>query len=557
MQYFFYGLIVILILVLWSIWYEKKNEKNLKERLKREWKEVPNQEYTSEKLKSLQAYYKTVKDDVLDVDDITWNDLDMDELFMLMNNTQSAMGEEYLYAMLRKPCQSDEELNERNRLIEFFRTHEDERLKLQVKLKHVGKLMNISAFEYANCLGEEKADSNIPHILMGLGFISSVVLIFFNPVLGGIGTFLFFIINTFSYYAYKSKIDKYLTVCSFIIRMLNKAQSIKDMHIPEIKAYTDLMSNDIKAFGNFKRGSRIVVSENATGNVMDAFIDYLRMLTHVDLIKYNNMQSFFKKNRQILNRIFTTMGFLDSMIAAASFRDMLPYYATPELTKSGKPFLSGTDLYHPLIGDPVPNSISEKRSVLITGSNASGKSTFIKTLATNAILSQTIYTSTAREYKSSFFIIYTSMALRDNIFSSESYFIVEIKSLKRIMDRSKSDIPVLCFIDEVLRGTNTQERIAASSIILYTLAKRNTLCFAATHDIELTHILEDHVSNYHFSEHISENKVLFDYRLHKGRATSRNAIKLLGILGYSQDLVDIAEAFAKDFSEHGEWKKIN
>jgi DNA mismatch repair ATPase MutS len=526
-------------------------------RLRREWNEVPGQEYSSEKLLSLQAYYKTVKDELKDIDDITWNDLDMDELFMLMNNTQSAMGEECLYALLRKPCYSNVELNERNRLIEFFRTHEEKRLKLQANLKTVGKLMNISAFEYANYLGDEKTGSNIPHILMCLGFLSSVVLIFFNPPLGGICTFLFFVLNTLSYFAYKSRIEKYLTVCSFIIRMLKKAQSIMDMDIPEIKAYIDSLSEDVKAFGSFKRGSRIVVAQNVTGSLLDTILDYIGMLTHIDLIKYNNMQSFFKKNRHILNRIFATMGFLDSMLAAASFRNRLPYYAIPELIHDGKPFLSGTDLYHPLIEEPVPNSISEDRSVLITGSNASGKSTFIKTLATNAILSQTIYTSTAREYKSSFFMIYTSMALRDNIFSSESYFIVEIKSLKRIMDRSSSDIPMLCFIDEVLRGTNTQERIAASSLILYSLTAMNTLCFAATHDIELTHILEDHVSNYHFSERVEDNMVLFDYRLYKGRAVSRNAIKLLGILGYSGDIVTAAEGAAKDFSICGEWKSIS
>ena len=199
--------------------------------------------------------------------------------------------------------------------------------------------------------------------------------------------------------------------------------------------------------------------------------------------------------------------------------------------------LSVTDVFHPLIENPVPNSITEDRCTLLTGSNASGKSTFIKSLAINAILSQTSYTSLSRDYRANYFVIYSSMALKDNILGNESYFIVEIKSLKRIIDNCRGRYPVLCFVDEVLRGTNTLERIAASSRILASLSKENVLCFAATHDIELTYILEKLYSNYHFRERVEGNKVLFDYKLYKGRAVSKNAIKLLRMLGYSNDII--------------------
>ena len=145
------------------------------------------------------------------------------------------------------------------------------------------------------------------------------------------------------------------------------------------------------------------------------------------------------------------------------------------------------------------------------------------------------------------------MALRDNIFSNESYYIVEIKSLKRILDRVNDKIPTLCFIDEVLRGTNTLERIAASSRILSSLSKQNTLVFAATHDIELTHILENDYSNYHFQERIEENQIIFDYKLYEGKAISKNAIKLLGMLGYPEEITSAAENAAEYFLANGEW----
>jgi DNA mismatch repair ATPase MutS len=291
----------------------------------------------------------------------------------------------------------------------------------------------------------------------------------------------------------------------------------------------------------------LLTPKSGSGDILEIILDNLRMLFHLDIIKYNSMLDFFKKNRDELNRIYETIGYLDSMIAAASFRNLIYYYCEPELTKVGKPMIAATELYHPLLEDPVSNSITEQQSVLITGSNASGKSTFIKTLAVNAILSQTIYTATARSYKGSYFQIYSSMALKDNIFSSESYYIVEIKSLKRILDCINDEVPTLCFIDEVLRGTNTLERVAASSRILSSLASKNALVFAATHDIELTHILESSYSNYHFQERIEDHQIIFDYLLYRGKAVSKNAIRLLDMLGYPSEIIEGAEQAAQEF----------
>ena len=109
---------------------------------------------------------------------------------------------------------------------------------------------------------------------------------------------------------------------------------------------------------------------------------------------------------------------------------------------------------------------------------------------------------------------------------------MEIKSLKRIYEAAKAPVCTLCFVDEVLRGTNTVERIAAASQILEQMAESGVFCFAATHDIELTSLLKKEYSNYHFEETIEENDVKFNYILKEGRATSRNAIKLLSVLGY-------------------------
>lgn len=213
-------------------------------------------------------------------------------------------------------------------------------------------------------------------------------------------------------------------------------------------------------------------------------------------------------------------------------------------------------MYHPLIREPVANSITAKGGTLVTGSNASGKSTFLKNMAVNAILAQTLYTCTASSYQAPFLKVMTSMALRDDIGGGDSYFIVEIKSLKRILDESKKEEPLLCIIDEVLRGTNTIERIAASSRILSVLDKKWILPFAATHDIELSYILKDIYTNYHFEEEIEGNQVIFNYLLKEGMATTRNAIRLLDMLGYEKEVVKEASQAAADFERTGVWGKI-
>ena len=104
------------------------------------------------------------------------------------------------------------------------------------------------------------------------------------------------------------------------------------------------------------------------------------------------------------------------------------------------------------------------------------------------------------------------MSLKDDLGGKNSYYIVEIKALKRILTAAEqTGCPVLCFVDEVLRGTNTVERIAASSEILKYLKDKNVLCFAATHDIELTAILSGCYDNYHFQEEVTDSDVSFNF----------------------------------------------
>ncbi len=130
---------------------------------------------------------------------------------------------------------------------------------------------------------------------------------------------------------------------------------------------------------------------------------------------------------------------------------------------------------------------------------------------------------------------------------------VEIRSLNRIVNESQDDVRVIGFIDEILRGTNTIERIAASSAVLQQFIEKNKRFVAATHDIELTKILENEVRNVHFTETLKGDDISFDYEVKDGPSQSRNAIKLLEINGYSSQIIDKANEMVQHFEKEGQW----
>lgn len=557
MDYIIIIAIILVFIIFKSISESNNRKKKLIQRLENEWGEFPDEEYTSEKFKSLECYYESTKDDNVDVDKITWNDLDMNSIFMMINNTSSAMGEEYLYAMLRKLCFNQEELSERNRLIHYFQENKEKRIQIQTLLSYMGKFKRVSIFEYINRADNIEPSSIWQHVLSGVGLLFSIICIPFNLALGGILTLIMIALNIGTYYSKKAKIEQYYDVFAYIVKMLESIKKLSVIDVPEISQYQEEFKKCYNDFKKFKKGAFLINSgKGMSGDITDIILDYIRMLFHIDLIKFESMRRVIDKNKSKFKLIFNNIGYIDSVIAIASFRKLIGTYSEPELFSDKAPFIEAETIYHPMISNPVTNSIKESSSVLITGSNASGKSTFIKTMAINAILAQTIYTTASTSYKSSYFKVYSSMALKDDLLNMESYYIVEIKSLKRIIDHIDNKIPVLCFVDEVLRGTNTLERIAASAQILNSMAVSNALCFAATHDIELTHILEKKFSNYHFQEQIKENEIVFDYMIYKGRAVSRNAIKLLGIMGYSKAIIDNASEAANEFLKTGQWKNF-
>jgi energy-coupling factor transporter ATP-binding protein EcfA2 len=492
------------------------------------------------------------------IDNITWNDLELDRIYNDMNITQSNCGAEYLYALLRKPADEEKLLSERHQMSEKIKEDRDLRLNLQRVFFRLGKVYGASAYEMLlHC----RTALHIPalfHVGIFLFTLIAIIALFINPWVGGCLCVLALFVSLYTYYKAVLRIpDSGRWYLKNFSKMLKAADKIVKINSPELKPYLYELQEILKCF----RGVRLqsVFLASGTGIVSDAYelvLDYICILTHVDVLATGSITTKVRENFSKARRLFEILGFLDAMTAIANYKLLLPFYSVPEFVNEGTKDIKGfivEELYHPDVLEPVPNSITATNGIVLTGSNASGKSTFLKAVALNGILAQTIYLSTSRRYQGYFCKVYTSMTLRDSIENRDSYFLAEIKSLKRILEASKKE-RVLCCIDEVFRGTNTPERIAASTEILESLGDGNTICLAATHDIELARLLQGTYDNYYFMEQVLEGEITFDYKLLKGISYTGNALKLLKAYGYPEDIVERAGRRLLGYQASGEWE---
>ncbi len=548
-------LAIVVMFIIKGIIDEKKADEQLIKALENGWGKDSDREYSDEDRKNISAYYNYTKEDN-DIDNITWNDINMDEIYKKVNHTKSAIGSEYLYALLHRQIFDDEELSERNRIIEYFQENKDQSLRLQYCLSRIGSKNKISVYERLEKISDLPNVNVYKAMIMPVLLMVLIIMCFIHPALAIIPTVVVAIVNMVNYYRKKSGIDKYYALFAYIVNICYFIEKLSESDIQGIDSYLKKLHKLTSEFKAFCRGSYIVTGgRNMSGNILDALFDYLKILFNLDIIKFYSMAAIAVKEKDKLMQIYDITGFLDAMVSTASYRSGLDGYCVPEFDKLTE--LKVSNIYHPLLLKPVKNSMSIDKSMIITGSNASGKSTFIRTVAVNMILAQSLCTALADKFSATHYRVYSSIALSDNILTGDSYYMVEIKSIKRILDiLDKSDVPVMVFIDEVLRGTNTLERIAASSQILMYIARHNGKCIAATHDMELAAMLKKEYKDYYFSEKVNDDDVIFDYMLHDGTSTTSNAIKLLGLYGYDKAIIDNARKSINDFKINNTWNQV-
>lgn len=535
---------------------DSRNQRSCMENLKKQFgkrsmRQIPDAVYRNI------SFYASLHHSDFSMDDISWNDLDMDHIYRELNFCQCSAGDELLYDYLRHPDLSDDEAAQMEQMISFYRQNEDRRLNLQLILHRIGYSGKYSIWQYMSKLEELGNRSSFKIYLSYAMLLASVFLCFYKIHYGLILLFFVLIYNLITYFREKNVIEPYLVCFSYLFRVLKQLDALDNQHIAYFDAEMKELKEIQKRLNKMKRFSFLLTASGQTGgNPIDILLDYLKMFLHLDILKFNRVYEQAGKYKSEIDTMLHTVGRIDLYLSVLYYREYLDAYCIPEFCQD---CYSSRNMYHPLLENPVKNDVTLNKSILITGSNASGKSTFLKTVAVNTVLAQGIHTVCADSYRADRFRVYTSLSLKDSIFSGDSYYMAEIKSIKRMMDEAeRTDIasPVLIFVDEVLRGTNTIERIAASSVILQRISRFHGYCLAATHDIELTDILSGCYENMHFEEQVADGDIYFPYHLLPGKSETRNAIALLKMLEYDSSLVEMASGEAEEFEKSGCWKQL-
>ncbi len=234
------------------------------------------------------------------------------------------------------------------------------------------------------------------------------------------------------------------------------------------------------------------------------------------------------------------VGEVEALVSLGVLSRTKQRHTLPEIEEVPYPVFAVSDVSHPLIQEPgaVGNDIELKHKVaVITGSNMSGKTTFMRSIGVNLALAYAGGFCTAQGMRVSPMKIRTSMRTGDDVNAGISTFYAELLRIKRMIQESEKHEPMISFIDEIYKGTNSADRIFAARETVRKLSQPDTFTLLTTHDFELCDLESDReadAENYYFMEHYEQDNILFDYKIRKGRCPTRNArylLRMAGILG--------------------------
>lgn len=483
-------------------------------------------------------FVRMMKKDDWILDDLTWNDLDMNRSYMKMNRTLSMPGQQQLYNMLRILQFDEEELKRRNRMVEYFQHNKEQREAVQCLLFYLGK----EEYDGAASLLFKGAPQLPPSrgwvIPATLGMIASIIALPFWGVRAIVLVAIFFIMNMIIHHNINKYTEASMPGIRYIARMLVAAKEIAKLKLPELDPGYNAF------FEKVVDKCQIILKKNRALGVTSTdplgLGEYVKIAFLTEARAYLRTSIYIDEYAPALRTLYRRLGELDAFQSMASVRRGMRQCCRPQFVEQ-KDYLSAVQLGHPMLKGAVCNDITiDGKNVVLTGSNMSGKSTFLRTIGLNVILSQTFYMAMAKEYKTSFFNILTSISPSDDMMEGRSYYMAEAEALLRMIRVVDEERCTLLLIDEIFRGTNPTERVAAASSLLTYLSEHNCMVVVATHDIEITENVKEQYDNYHFEENVTKEALEFDYLLKPGVLKKPNGIRILEYIGYPEEITQRA-----------------
>ncbi len=489
--------------------------------------------------------------------DKTCNDLDFQEFFMFTDRTTSKVGQQYYYNTLRTIENSSEKFRIQENLIKELEKNPALRIDLQY---HLNKLAQVDTYFISSLFQDE-------HIkppkwffitrLMTFISLTTCLLIAVNTlfILVLIGIFL---INVGFHYWNKRNLYEYLGSIPQLLKLNGVAKELVKNNLFKT-IYSDI-PDSIKTIDKvrnrmifFKLEAKL---ESDWEIVFWAMLEFVKTLFLLEPLLLFGVLKQLETKRKEIEKVFSFVGYIDSLISIISLRQSLGSYCCPEFNISDKSF-GGQDIYHPLVPGCISNTIrTENKSILLTGSNMSGKTTFIRAIGINALSALTINTCFASSFRLPLLKLYSAIRISDDLMNDKSYYFEEVLTIKNMIDEREANNFNLFLLDEIFKGTNTIERISAGKSVLSALNNKHNIVFVSTHDIELTDLLDNEFDLYHFSEQVDNNTVDFDFKLKQGKLKHRNAIKILKLNGYPESIISEAMEIANRLDKISSENKV-
>lgn len=280
-----------------------------------------------------------------------------------------------------------------------------------------------------------------------------------------------------------------------------------------------------------------VISECANmryNQIFNIILALLFMWDYQCVILFNKWQAEYGGE---IEKWLKSIGEFEALISLSVICNVKENYYFPVINEDNTTGFRAENIVHPLIQEDVAVSNSfelDGQTCIITGSNMSGKTTFLRSIGVNLILAYAGGPVCGNYFKTSCMKIFTSMRVQDDVSQGISTFYAEILRIKKMVTYSDNKSPMICLIDEIFKGTNSADRITGATEIIKKLSKPWIITIVSTHDFELCDLENGKtidVVNYHFSEYYEDDKLYFDYIIKGGRCKSTNAKYLLKMAG--------------------------
>ena len=490
------------------------------------------------------------------VDDRTWNDLNVDQLLCAIDRMHTTIGRQLLHFRLR--CGRNAGSSDRlDRLVSLFASDQAARRFAEHAL---ATMAPTTGQAYWRILAPGALPVRAWYVVFPVLTVVAIALLgaaFLWPA-AGLALLAVILVGTVLRAATSKAAPTFLSAFGQVAPIMRAGRRLSANAAIHQAADGAEIAAALETLGSFRRVASWLARESVPSNeILGAIQETLNLLFMV------NGNALYFGGRALaryaseLSRVSVWVADVDVALNIAALRVDGRSWCVPVRTAAGTP-TTVVRGWHPMLADPVPNSVTltPGSGLIVTGSNMSGKSTLLRMIGACVVLGNALNRCPAESFTGPDCAVRSCIGRADDLAAGKSYYLAEVEAVLGLLRTAASGDASILLLDELFRGTNTIERLAAGEAVLRAMVVSangapGPAVVIATHDGELVSMLRDTYEPWHFQETIDESGLSFDYALCPGPATSRNAIALLEFQGAPHAVVEAARQRVRQLEARG------